>query len=415
MFKNCIFYVDKNMIFCYNQAIKLTFKIMIRNKKYNSFLGKTMYDHIVPQNHFLRKVNETINWIPLMQKITPCYKGGFELGASAINPVTVLKTLFLSYLYDLSERQTEVMCNENIAFKYFIEISLDERAPDHSTISKFRTRLIKYYRDEGIFEKLFEEVLMQIMNAGIKPGNIQIVDSKHMNARVSQYRKTKRNEDKSKKDNNSGGYAGTKPKKQRRLKQEIDPDAGIVVKGGGRIRNKEGKWVQSKKYYFGYKAHCSIENNNDLITSCILTSGSESDGNYFEPLLWKDMTIRGKPRIYSADKGYDWGDHHYLLNWMDIGDAIILNDYRLADETRYAIWHKIYDSDEYKEGKKERFKVERTFGQCTNNLGINDCRYFGRIKTAFQMYFTAMAYNLTKALKVLYGLSPRTPVPVRAF
>ena len=383
---------------------------MIRNKKYNSFTGKAMYDVLVPENHFLRKVNSLTDWVSLARMTSPCYKGGFQLGASPVSPVTLIKMILVSYLYNLSERQTEVMCNDSIPFKYFIEIAVDEKAPDHSTLSKFRTRIIDHYSDERIFEKMFEDVLRGIMDTDIRLGNVQVIDSKHMNARVSAYRKTKGSDDEGK-----GSGKNGRPEKRRRIKREIDPEASTGVKGTERKKDKNGRTVEMLKTFFGYKAHCSIENENDIITSCILSTGSRPDGEYLGNLLWKDIAIRGKPDICSADRGYDWGENHFLLNQLDMGDAIILKETRLKDEARYAVWHKIADSDEYKNGKKERFKIERTFGQCVNSGGMHHCRYFGKVRTAFQMYFTAMAYNIKKAVKALHGLSPKQPVPVCAF
>ena len=234
-----------------------------------------------------------------------------------------------------------------------------------------------------------------------------------MNARVSNYRKTKKTAKQKKEDtqkNIKREKEGKNPKDYR-SKQDIDPEAGSGCKGYKKLKDIKGNMVEIGKWFYGYKVHCSIENKNDLITSCIATSGNEPDGDYFEPLLWKDMSRRGVAKTYSADRGYDWGDNHFLLNQLDMGDAIILNDYRLKDEKHLAIWHKIANAKEYKEGKAQRYKVERTFGDMVNNLGIHHCRYFGRIKTALQMFMTAIAYNVKKAMKSLHGISLKQPTP----
>jgi len=76
----------------------------------------------------------------------------------------------LAYLYDLSERQVEVFVNENLPAKYFVGLGLDHRAPDHSTLSVFRGRLIKQ-GNLRFFEALLAEIVQmakeQASNLGI--------------------------------------------------------------------------------------------------------------------------------------------------------------------------------------------------------------------------------------------------------
>ena len=94
---------------------------------------------------------------------------------------------------------------------------------------------------------------------------------------------------------------------------------------------------------------------------------------------------------------------------LRIGDAICFNDYRLDGKKNYAVWQSIAKTPIYTQGKKERFKVERTFGEQVNNLGISDCRYFGKIKTEIQMFMTSICYNIKKFIKITEGTSPKQP------
>ena len=49
----------------------------------------------------------------------------------------------IAYLYDLSKQDTETYMNENIPAKNFVRLAIDEKAPDHSTLTVFRERLVK--------------------------------------------------------------------------------------------------------------------------------------------------------------------------------------------------------------------------------------------------------------------------------
>ena len=335
------------VLFVRIQALHFNIKTMIRNKNFNSFSGNFIYDKAVPKNHYLRKINELVNWTPIAQKLSACYKGKFQLGASAINPVTMFKMLLLGYIYNVSDRKIEILCNDSITYKYFIEIAIDEKAPDHASLSVFRKRIINHYGDSSVFEEMFTYILQQISkHQDIEFGEIQLIDSKHQTARVSKYRKTKHN----KKDSDND--------KKKKLKSDIDPDATLGVKTSLKYTDAEGNSINNFKTFFGYKSHCSIESKNNLITSCILSTGKDADGNYFEPLLWKDLSRRGMASIYGADKGYDWGDIHMLLQELEIGDAILLKETRLKDDKRCAIWHKLSNTQAYKKGKKTDIKLK---------------------------------------------------------
>ena len=73
-----------------------------------SFFGGLVYDRAVPQEHFLRQLDGLVNWGVYARKLIRLYKGGGVVGRPPYNPAVILKMLLLSYLYNLSERQTEV-------------------------------------------------------------------------------------------------------------------------------------------------------------------------------------------------------------------------------------------------------------------------------------------------------------------
>lgn len=357
---------------------------MIRHTKFNSFLGKAMYDHLVGKKHFLRRLNELIDWVDLSQGIFKVYKGGFRLGASVISPVTMLKMVLLSYLYNLSDRDTERLCNDSVSFKYFIELALDQAAPDHSSLSVFRDRILTYYGNTGYFEQLFEQVVKTIaQHPEIQFGSSQIIDATHIEAKVKAVKLESDQEDRG------------------------DPEARWGCKGSETKTDSQGQTVAIPKYFFGYKKHSSIENRYRFLTSSLVTSGEKHDGTFFQDLAWHDLQIRGFPEGYYADKAYDDGEHHVWLNQLNLADGINLKDSRLKDQARYAIWHMIAGTVFYQRRKQERYKIEATFGDEKNQHGLRRCRYLGLAKTTMQCYLTDTVYNLKKLVKVLYGLSPK--------
>jgi len=109
----------------------------------DSFFGHYLYDQLIPKNHFYRKLNEIINWDRFTKALIEYYEGDDEYGRPPYDPALVLKMLFVSYLYNLSERQTNIYVNENVPAKYFVDLAIDKIAPDHSTFTYFKKRLIR--------------------------------------------------------------------------------------------------------------------------------------------------------------------------------------------------------------------------------------------------------------------------------
>ena len=56
---------------------------------------------------------------------------------------------------------------------------------------------------------------------------------------------------------------------------------------------------------------------------------------------------------------------------------------------------------------KERYKVERKFGEARKWHGFRRCRYTGYIRHAIQSYLTFMVLNLKRLMKLLTGVSFR--------
>ena len=89
-------------------------RIRYINQDQDSFFGHYLYDQLIPKNHFYRELNEMIDWECFTHALTEFYKGDDEYGRPPYDPALVLKMLFVSYLYNLSERQTEFYVNENV-------------------------------------------------------------------------------------------------------------------------------------------------------------------------------------------------------------------------------------------------------------------------------------------------------------
>jgi len=142
-------------------------KVRCKETDMDSFFGNFLYEHKVSPNHFLRKLNEVIDWDRFTRKLLSHYKGKRKIGQAPYNLSTILKMLLLSYLWNVSERMIEVLANDSRSIGFFLGLGADEKAPDHSTLSLFKNRLIGKAGTKA-YEELFDEVIRMDQEKGIK-------------------------------------------------------------------------------------------------------------------------------------------------------------------------------------------------------------------------------------------------------
>ncbi|MDY6847027.1 MAG: transposase, partial [Chloroflexota bacterium] len=75
------------------------------------------------------------------------------------------------------------------------------------------------------------------------------------------------------------------------------------------------------------------------------------------------------------------------------------------------IWLEMIQTPAYKQGRKERYKIERKFGEAKQNHGLGRCRYLGLLGFGVQAYFTAIVLNLKRIVKALTGVGLKTRCP----
>ena len=391
---------------------------IVRFKKdtQDSFFGHFLYSRILPKDHFLVRARETIPWDRFTRKLLKYYKGGAEYGRCPYEPAKILRMLFLSYLYNLSERETEDFANLHLAGKFFVGLGADEPAPDHSTLTIFKDRITQ---STGLkaYESLFNEMIRIAMEKGVVFGSIQTVDSVHTVADVN-----------IKKDRFRQG---------KQSKQPRDKDASWGVKKVWKEKQPDGTIKEVKDSFYGYKTHVSTNAGNGIITSIAVTGGEAPDGRQLPTLVNKDkkLGITGEGEItknngrleinggtaYTADKAYDDGDNHEFLKVKKLQSAIILKDTRTnsKQEENNKLWQDFKDRNIYQKAVKLRYTAEQPFGLAKHYHGFGKCRYIGRTKMAIQSYLTFMVLNLKRIIRLTEGISFKNRslyayVPIRA-
>ena len=350
----------------------------------DSFFGRMVYDRVVPRDHFLMCLKEIIPWQRFTYKLVKYYRGGAKEGRPPYDPAVLLKMLLVSFLYHLSERQVEEVANFNLAVKCFLGLAADELAPDHSTLTAFKGRILENGR-LGAYEGLLADIIALAVEKGIRFGSIQVLDSVHSVADVN----VEKDEARQRKE-------GKPPR---------DASARWGVKGSRWSRDEKGQRVRVKVAFHGYKLHSSLNAQTGLITSITHTPGNAYDGHQLPALVEKDLAQGLPVDTVTADRSYDDSDNHVFLASKGIHSAIRLNRYRTRKKDLHKeVWLQLMATPQYEQGLTERYKIERKFGEAKQQHGLGRCRYLRLLRYAIQGFLTAMALNLKRMVLLLTGV-----------
>ncbi|VVM18265.1 hypothetical protein BSPWISOXPB_3032 [uncultured Gammaproteobacteria bacterium] len=154
-----------------------------KNTQQNSFADSLVIEHKSLSE--LDDVHNIINWGEIEQTLSNLYTS--KTGASAYPPIMMFKILILQAWYALSDEALEKQIARDLMFRRFIDLSLSEAVPDHSTIWRFRQLL----NTENLLEPLLEQINHHLEQNSIivSLGSINIMmppslkPSNHANAR----------------------------------------------------------------------------------------------------------------------------------------------------------------------------------------------------------------------------------------
>jgi transposase len=137
-----------------------------------------VFKKLMPPDHDLRRLKAAINFEPLRALVADCYVAG--VGAPAEDPVRLLKLSLLQFQYDLSDSQVLRQAQVNVAFRFFLDLSLESPLPVPSLLSQFRTRL-------GVdrFTRVFKAILRQGRAQGLGKDRLRLKEATPLIANIA--------------------------------------------------------------------------------------------------------------------------------------------------------------------------------------------------------------------------------------
>jgi transposase len=271
-------------------------------------------EELVEPNHFLRTVEQMIDFSFIDQIATPYYCQ--NNGRPSIPPITLFKMLFIGYFYGIpSERKLEQEIKHNVAYRWFLGLSFQDKVPDHSTISFNRK---KRFQDSTVFEDIFDEIVCQAKEHRMVDGRILIADSTHVKANANKNKFIRTAKKKSvpvyidqleqavQQDREAHGKKhlgplkenkepkpGQKPKTTRISK--TDPDSGFLMRS-------------QKPQGFFYLDHRTVDAKYNIITDTWITAGNVSDATpYLERLKVQKEKFQFPVEAVALDAGFFTG------------------------------------------------------------------------------------------------------------
>lgn len=209
----------------------------------------------------MEKLNKAINWSRVEEILMNHYTvGTSNEGADAYPPILLFKCLMLQKWFHISsDPELENQINDRWSFKEFLNFPLSKPSPDHSTFSRFRSRLTKNAMDQ-----INSEILRQFENQGLTINEGIAVDARLVKS-------------------------ASKPisnEKMKQLKEKKQTSEGRLDKNGKPLkfsRDLESDWtVKNDKPHYGLKEHTSVDINNGFILTTTMSSASVHDTNYFQ-------------------------------------------------------------------------------------------------------------------------------------
>ena len=312
---------------------------MMTRKDAQARIYSVTYSDLIPRNHFLRKPDELIDFNFIYEKTAPLYS---KTGRPSIDPVVLMKMLLIGYLYGIdSERRLEDEINYNLAYKWFVGLDLDEKAPDHYIFSANRRRRFS----SKIFEDILEEIVRRCIELKLVDGRLLLTDSTHIKANVN-----KENQEKIKKKRKKNSKTVVRNGKKLRVKKVAknisDPDSGLL------FRDK-------KPRIFGYLSHNTVDSKNGITLAVTVTPANVSDNvPHAEQILGILNKYKFDTYAIGADSGFDSSEIYFEMYKRGIKCFIIPQKRSGTDAARYENLKYNRDQDCYfcPAGKKIDFK-----------------------------------------------------------
>lgn len=320
-------------------------------------------------SEFFTQINSILDWGKIENEIRKFYKKGMSVdGRPSYSGLLLFKISLLQTWYGLSDYEVEDCVNDRISFSQFVGISMDDKCPDHSVISRFRSELTK----KGGYEPL-----LRMINSQLEKHEVIVKGGAIVDASITETSRKPRG----KKEYEVIGLEMTEEKVDNMNHPKVIEKIQAHV-------DTEAKWVKKgNKLHYGYKKHV-VTDNQGLILGVLTTAANVQEISNLEEVLATCQLQQGTK--VKADKGYKSKANDEILRKLKLKNQIMFKAKKKQPLTEsQKKFNRLVG--------KVRYKIERTFGSIKRWFQSQKARYVGIAKTHSQHLLESIAYNLYRS------------------
>ena len=299
---------------------------------FDSYMLRKLYKETARHHDKLAETEKHIDWNKFRPIIQPIYNNqGPRGGRPNMDPVLMVKLLVLQAWYGLSDPELERQASLRIDFMHFL--GYPEKAPDYSTVWRFRERLAETGRDKLVWAEMqrqLDEKGLTVKKGVVQDASFITSDPGHARA-----------------DKPRGGEAKTR-------------------------RSRDGAWVKKGgKSVFGYKLHMKMDLDRGLVRALEATAANVHDSRVdlsrMGEVVYRDKGYQGvEPRGYDATmKRASRG--HPLSIWDRLRNRRISRK-RCPGERPFAVIKRVFGSGHVLVTSLSRVRVKLVFACLCFNL-----------------------------------------------
>ena len=136
-------------------------------------------DKVVPPDHLVRQIDGVLDLGWVHKELAPYYS---HTGRPSIDPVLMIRMLIVGYVFAIrSERRLCAEVQVNLAYRWFCQLGIEDRLPDHSVFCRARR---ERFRESNALRRVFEGVVAKCIAAGLVGGEAFSVDASLIKADV---------------------------------------------------------------------------------------------------------------------------------------------------------------------------------------------------------------------------------------
>ena len=122
-------------------------------------------DKVVPPDRLVRQIDGVLDLDWVHKELAPYYS---HTGRPSIDPMLMIRMLIVGYVFAIrSERR---LCSEvqvNLVYRWFCQLGIEDRIPDHSVFSRARH---ERFRQSNALRLIVESVVAKCIAAGLVGG-----------------------------------------------------------------------------------------------------------------------------------------------------------------------------------------------------------------------------------------------------